>query len=141
MYKRQFYERADVLYLSIHGRPEEEFPYLLGFADETGAGAGEGCNVNLPLPKGTAWPAFAEALAHALNAIDRYRPDVVVLSLGADAYKHDPVGGFLLESHDFTTMGRMIAAIDRPLLLVMEGGYAVDALGLNVVNLLDGYES
>ena len=60
-----------------------------------------------------------KAMAHALSEVARYRPDAVVLSLGADAYKHDPVDGFLLESHDFTAMGRMIAAIDRPLLFVM----------------------
>jgi len=139
--QRIFYARSDVLYLSIHGRPEEEFPYVMGFADETGTAEGEGFNLNLPLPKGTAWPTFARALALALNEIDRYRPEVVVLSLGVDGYRGDPVGGFALESDDFTEMGRMIATIDRPVLFVMEGGYAVDALGRNVVNLLEGFES
>jgi acetoin utilization deacetylase AcuC-like enzyme len=139
--QRIFYARDDVLYVSIHGRPEEEYPYLLGFADETGAGAGEGFNVNLPLPKGTRWPVFGRALAQALQEVHRYTPDVVVVSLGVDAYKDDPVGGFLLESDDFTEVGRMIATIGLPTLLVMEGGYATDALGVNVVNLLAGFES
>jgi acetoin utilization deacetylase AcuC-like enzyme len=139
--QRIFYERDDVLYVSIHGRPEEEFPYVLGFADETGAGAGEGFNVNLPLPKGALWPAFGQALSQAVKAVRYYRPDVVVVSLGLDAYKDDPVGGFRLESEDFTETGRMIATIGLPTLFVMEGGYAIDALGFNVVNLLAGYES
>lgn len=63
------------------------------------------------------------------------------MSLGLDAYKDDPVGGFRLESEDFTETGRMIATIGLPTLFVMEGGYAIDALGFNVVNLLAGYES
>ncbi len=57
--QRIFYERGDVLFASIHGRPEEEYPYLLGFADERGTGAGEGCNLNLPLPTGTSGTSMA----------------------------------------------------------------------------------
>ena len=139
--QRIFYERRDVLYVSIHGRPEEEYPFLLGFADERGAGAGEGFNLNLPLPKGSAWDSYGKALAKGISAIRDYAPDVLVVSLGADAYKHDPVSAFALECDDFSRIGREIGKLNLPTLFVMEGGYAVEALGINVVNVLAAYEA
>ncbi len=139
--QRIFYERSDVLYVSIHGRPEEEYPYLMGFADERGSGAGDGFNLNLPLPKGTQWKDYGPALETAIAAVKDYRPDVLVVSLGADAYKHDPVSAFALESEDFSKIGRMIAGMNLPTLFVMEGGYAVEALGINIVNALTGFSA
>lgn len=138
--QRIFYERGDVFYASIHGRPEEEYPFLMGFADERGSGAGQGFNLNLPLPKGSTWQAYGPALGAAIEAVTSFRPDVLVVSLGADAYKDDPVSAFRLESEDFTRIGEAIGAIGLPTLFVMEGGYAVDALGVNVVNALQGFE-
>jgi acetoin utilization deacetylase AcuC-like enzyme len=139
--QRIFYERSDVLYVSIHGRPEEEYPFLMGFANERGSGNGEGFNVNLPLPKGTAWNAYGPALDRAITAVRSFRPDVLVVSLGADAYKEDPVSAFALESEDFTRIGRAAASLKLPTLFVMEGGYAVEALGTNIVNALQGFEA
>jgi acetoin utilization deacetylase AcuC-like enzyme len=137
--QRIFYERSDVLYVSIHGRPEEEYPFLLGYADESGAGPGEGYNVNLPLPKRTSWPVYWSALNTALAVVRRYGADVLVVSLGVDTYKEDPVSAFALESEDFIEIGRAIGELAKPTLLVMEGGYAMDALGVNVVNTLSGF--
>ena len=137
--QRIFYDRPDILYVSIHGRPEEEYPFLMGFADETGAGAGEGFNVNLPLTKGTLWSAYESALVTAAARIHSYSPDVLVVSLGADAYKDDPVSAFRLESEDFIRIGAAVARLNRPTLFVMEGGYAVEALGVNIVNALSGF--
>lgn len=134
--QRIFYQRSDVLYATIHGRPEEEYPFLMGFADETGEGAGEGFNINLPLPKGTRWDRYSEALSRATAVIGSYAPDVLVVSLGADAYKDDPVSAFKLESEDFSRIGSAIRKMNLPTLLVMEGGYAVEALGVNIVNVL-----
>lgn len=139
--QRIFYERDDVFYVSIHGRPEEEYPFLMGFADETGDGNGTGFNLNLPLPKGSAWDAYGAALANGLGAIRRFRPDALVVSLGADAYKHDPVSAFALESEDFGKIGAAIATLGLPTLFVMEGGYAVEALGVNIVNALSAFAS
>ena len=48
-----FYRRADVLFVSLHADPSQEFPYFLGYADETGEGPGADCNLTLPLPFGT----------------------------------------------------------------------------------------
>ncbi|MCU4160371.1 histone deacetylase family protein [Acidiphilium sp. AL] len=136
-----FYRRNDVLFVSIHGDPDAEFPYRLGFADETGAADGEGMNANYPLPLGTEWPAWSAALDHGLTRIQTYRPDIVIVSLGVDTYKHDPISQFRLEREHFTRIGERIASLARPTMFVMEGGYAVEDIGINVVNVLSGFET
>ena len=95
--------------------------------------------MNLPLPKRTSWPVYRSALNTALAAVRRHGADVLVVSLGVDAYKEDPVSAFALESEDFIEIGRAIGELAKPTLLVMEGGYAIDALGVNVVNALSGF--
>ena len=135
-----FWERGDVLFVSIHADPADEFPYFCGHADETGAGAGEGPNLNLTLPWGTDWDGYAQALAAAAARIRAFGADALVLSLGADTYGGDPISRFRLLSEDFLRMGAGIAAIGLPTLFVMEGGYAVDDLGVNVANVLTGFE-
>ncbi|MFC3532363.1 histone deacetylase family protein [Vogesella facilis] len=135
-----FYDRADVLFSSLHGDPRDSYPYFLGHRDETGAGAGLGFNHNYPLPHGTGWDGYAAALQHACDAIAAYAPDVVVISLGVDTFKDDPISHFQLESADFLKIGQTIAGIGRPTLFVMEGGYMVDDIGVNAVNVLRGFE-
>lgn len=137
--QRIFYERSDVLFVSLHARPEEEYPYLLGYARETGAGSGEGFNVNLPMPKGTTVGQYREALAVAADRIRAYGPDVVIVSLGVDTFTDDPVGGFSLESPDFLYLGADIAGLGKPTLFVMEGGYAIAELGPNTANVISGF--
>ena len=61
-----FYDRADVLYVSLHGDPRQEFPYFLGYGDETGTGEGEGYNSNFPMPWGTEWVSYLESLEKGL---------------------------------------------------------------------------
>ncbi|MEM1297921.1 MAG: histone deacetylase family protein [Pseudomonadota bacterium] len=135
-----FYDRADVMFLSLHGDPHDAFPYYLGGADETGACAGEGFNVNYPLPEGCPFDRWAEALEDACSRIQTFAPDALVISLGVDTYKDDPISFFRLESADFRTYGARIAALDLPTLFVMEGGYAVAEIGVNTVNVLEGFE-
>src|SRR5918994_4195331 len=79
-----FYGRSDVLFCSLHGRPEDAFPYFLGYKDETGDGAGEGFNANYPMPPGTAFNDWGKALDEACRRIRRYGPDILVVSLGVD---------------------------------------------------------
>ena len=136
-----FYERADVLYASLHGDPSEAFPYFLGYAEETGAGAGAGFNLNLPLPRNTGFAAWAEALGAALSRIRGFAPDALVVSLGVDTFVRDPISFFKLESEDFSAYGRMIAGLKLPTLFAFEGGYAVSEVGVNTVNVLTGFES
>ncbi len=134
-----FWERADVLFVSLHADPVREFPYFSGHADEVGAGAGEGFTLNLPLPWGTGWADYAEALGAAAARIRRFGAEALVVSLGADTYGGDPISRFRLLSEDFLRMGRGLAGIGLPTLFVMEGGYAVEELGLNVANVLTGF--
>jgi acetoin utilization deacetylase AcuC-like enzyme len=135
-----FAARGDILVTSLHGRPEEAFPYFSGYADETGIGPGRGATVNVPLPPGTTWPDYAEALGEAFRAIRRFGADTLVVSLGVDTFERDPISFFALQSDDFIRLGETIAALGQPTLFVMEGGYAVEEVGINTVNVLTGLE-
>jgi acetoin utilization deacetylase AcuC-like enzyme len=135
-----FYARSDVLYVSLHGDPAEAFPYFSGYADETGSEAGSGFTLNLPLPPGTEWATWQGALRTALARIVDFRADALVVSLGVDTFVQDPISFFRLQSDDFLACGRMIGACAMPTLFVLEGGYAVGEIGINVVNVLTGFE-
>lgn len=135
-----FWHRADVLVANLHADPMEEYPYFLGHADEVGAGPGEGFTLNYPMPKGTAWERFGEALDRACARIDAYGPDAVVVSHGVDTFEKDPISKFRLTSADYPKIGARIAALRRPTLFVQEGGYAVAEIGVNAVGVLTGFE-
>lgn len=137
--QRIFYDRSDVLYASVHARPEQEYPFLMGYARETGAGGGEGFNLNLPLSLGTTIATYREALAAALGQTREHGPDVLIVSLGVDTFIDDPVGGFRLETPDFLKVGADISALGLPTLFVMEGGYSIAALGTNTANIITGF--
>ncbi len=134
-----FYERGDVLTVSIHGDPRTEYPFYLGHADERGVGEGEGCNLNLPLPRGTGFEAWCAALDTAIDAIDDFNADALVVPMGLDTFEGDPISGFTLKSEDYDTVGRLLAAAGVPTVFVFEGGYAVAEVGVNAVNLLEGF--
>jgi acetoin utilization deacetylase AcuC-like enzyme len=136
-----FYRRSDVLFVSIHGDPSVSYPYFSGTTGERGAGEGNGFNLNLPLPKGTGWVAYSSALQAACETIVKHDPDVLIISLGVDTFEKDPISHFRLTSNDFSKLGEKIASIRKPTLFVMEGGYLVDEIGTNVVNVLQGFES
>ena len=136
-----FYNRNDVFFCSIHADPHFAYPHFLGFADECGEGAGEGFNLNLPLPAGTDWAVYDPALTRALAAVEAFGPDVLLISLGLDTYIDDPISMFRLKAADYLRMGEKIAALKLPTLFVFEGGYAVDALGEIAVNVLEGFKS
>ncbi len=134
-----FYDRGDVFFASLHADPRDEYPYFLGHADEHGAGAGEGCTANYPLPPGTGFDVWRAALDDACKRAANHGADAVVVSLGVDTFVGDPLGRFRLRSADYSLVGARIARLGRPTLFVMEGGYAVAALGRNVVNVLAGF--
>ncbi len=135
-----FYRCDDVLFCSIHGDPMVAFPYFLGFSDEIGEGPGKGFNLNIPLPRGTSYSIWRAALCRAITKILSYGADAVVVSLGVDTYEKDPISFFKLKSNDFINMGQTIAEMGLPTLFVMEGGYAVEEIGTNTVNVLKGFE-
>ncbi len=134
-----FYDRADVLVLSIHGDPKDAFPHFLGFADETGAGAGEGFTTNYPLPRGTPYDRWAEALDDALTRIRNFGAEALVVSLGVDTYEKDPISFFRLKAEDFARYGETLGRAGLPTLFCMEGGYGVPEIGLNTANVLRGF--
>ncbi|MEB3210779.1 MAG: histone deacetylase family protein [Leptolyngbyaceae bacterium] len=135
-----FYDRADVLFISIHGHPAQEYPYYLGYEDEPGEGEGLGFNHNYPLRWGSDWDVYGAALDSALQQIEAFQPDALVISLGVDTYEQDPISRFRLTRSDFLSLGGAIARLKQPTLFVLEGGYAVEDIGLNVVNVLQGFE-
>ncbi|MCB1473187.1 MAG: histone deacetylase family protein [Rhodobiaceae bacterium] len=134
-----FYERGDVFFASLHGQPEDAFPYFLGYADETGAGDGEGATANYPMAPGTPYSVWCEALDDAIARIRGFGAEALVVSLGVDAFKDDPISFFKLQSDDFTDCGRRIEKLGLPTLFCMEGGYAIEAVGINTVNVLEGF--
>jgi acetoin utilization deacetylase AcuC-like enzyme len=134
-----FWERPDVFYASIHADPATDYPFFWGHADETGCGAGEGATLNLPLPQGTDLSAYLPALDLALARIAAFGADFLVISFGADTYAGDPISHFRLETADYAVLAGRIAELNLPSLVVMEGGYAVDALGANVASFLEGF--
>ena len=135
-----FYGDGEVLFASIHADPKTDFPFYWGHADERGEGEGEGATLNLPLPQGTDWAGYEPALATALDAVRAHGADLLIVSYGADTFVHDPISHFELVREDYATMGERIAMLGLPTLVVMEGGYAVDALGANVAAFLAGLE-
>ena len=135
-----FYHRDDVFFASLHGAPEDAYPYFLGYADETGAGKGEGFNANYPMLPGTGYDPWSQALDHAIGRIKAWGADALVVSLGVDAFKDDPISFFKLDSPDFFDAGRRIGKMGLPTLFCMEGGYAIEAVGINAVNVLEGFE-
>jgi acetoin utilization deacetylase AcuC-like enzyme len=135
-----FYRRRDVFFSSIHADPSFAYPHFLGFADETGEGAGEGANLNLPLPRGTDWARYSETLDHAIGRVKAFAPDVLLVSLGLDTFDGDPISQFSLRAPDYLRMGETLKAIGLPTLFVFEGGYNLDALGEITVNVLEGFE-
>lgn len=133
-----FYRRDDVLTLSLHADPHVEYPFFWGYEEERGAGAGLGFNLNLALPKGTAAVAYLTALDGALDRIRQFAPDTLLVSLGLDTYKDDPVGGFMLETESYTAIGRRLARLDLPTMVVQEGGYYLPALADNLTAFFAG---
>jgi acetoin utilization deacetylase AcuC-like enzyme len=134
-----FYERDDVLTLSIHADPDFEYPHFCGFADESGAGPGAGFHLNYPLPAGTDDAAYLSTLEAALGQINGFRPKFLVVSAGMDLYGGDRLGKFRVTRQGIAQIGIRIAELNLPTLVVMEGGYNNEALGQNMVALLEAF--
>jgi acetoin utilization deacetylase AcuC-like enzyme len=135
-----FYERGDVLTISIHGDPRYAYPYFAGFADERGAGAGEGCNHPLPRPEGDGDDAYLEVLRQALAIIRTFDPRYLVLSAGLDIAKGDPTGAWVITPDGFERIGGAVAGLGLPTLVVQEGGYDTRVIGRNARRLIGGLQ-
>lgn len=124
-----FYARPDVLTVSIHADPSRYYPFFTGYDHERGTGAGIGYNLNLPLPHGADGEVALAAVDRAIEAIRRFEPDALVVALGFDAHAQDPIGVLKLEAADFAAIAARIRRLRLPMLVVQEGGYAVDVIG------------
>ena len=135
-----FYARNDVLFTSIHGDPDYQFPYFWGHKDEIGKGAGDGFNYNYPLPPQTPYEIWAEALKAACKQITSFGAQALVISLGVDTYENDPISTFKLTTPEYLKIGAVIAQLGLPSVFIMEGGYGVPEIGDNTANVLLGFE-
>ena len=133
-----FYQRSDVLTISIHGHPRFAYPYFSGFEDEIGEAEGAGFNVNLPLAEQLTSEQYLVALARALKRIARFQPDYLVVCVGFDTAKGDPTGTWGLTGADFTHIGQAIGRMQLPTLLVQEGGYRTRNIGVNARHFFTG---
>ncbi len=133
-----FYNRYDVLTISIHGHPSFAFPYFSGFVSERGRCPGEGYNINIPLPENVDGEQYLNVLQDVLKRVIRFGPRFLIIPLGLDTAKEDPTGSWSLESGDFTLIGQMIGALHFPTLVVQEGGYDTRILGINARCFFEG---
>ncbi|MEP4767830.1 MAG: histone deacetylase family protein [Roseibium sp.] len=135
-----FYERSDVLTVSVHADPVRFYPFFWGHSHERGEGAGRGYNLNLPLVRGTGDEDYLKALTTAFDHIRAFGADVVVVALGLDAYENDPLKGLAVTTPGFNRIGAAIAGLGLPALFVQEGGYLSEELGQNLTSFLTGFQ-
>ena len=134
-----FWSRSDVLFASIHGDPAGYYPWYVGHADELGAGAGLGCNRNFPLAAGTGDLGWLAALDAALRAIERFGADALVVSLGFDASRDEPLNFLAVSPDGFARAGAAIGRLALPATFIQEGGYNTDTLGPLLGRFLDAF--
>ncbi|MEP3047464.1 MAG: histone deacetylase family protein [Roseibium sp.] len=135
-----FYERSDVLTVSIHADPVRFYPFFWGHGHERGEGDGRGYNLNLPLVRGTGDDDYLKTLGTAFDHIRAFGADVLVVALGLDAYEKDPLKGLAVTTPGFNRIGAAIAELGLPTLFVQEGGYLSDELGQNLTSCLTGFQ-
>jgi acetoin utilization deacetylase AcuC-like enzyme/GNAT superfamily N-acetyltransferase len=135
-----FYDRSDVLTISIHGDPSYAYPYFAGFADERGEGAGDGFNHNYPLGENITDDEYLTTLEQALERVEAFAPRFLVLSLGLDIAKGDPTGAWAITTDGFERIGGAIAGLGLPMLVVQEGGYDTRVIGRNARSFLSGLQ-
>lgn len=135
-----FYDRSDVLTVSLHADPARFYPFFWGHAHEVGAGRGQGFNLNIPIARGTGDLDYAPHLETALARINSFGADVIVVALGLDAFVDDPFKAMQITTAGFAHIGAAIAKAGLPTLFVQEGGYLCDELGKNLTSVLSGFQ-
>ena len=133
-----FYERSDVLTISIHGHPRFTYPFFNGFSEECGEGEGKGFNINFPLPENVSTEKYIETLRRAITKINTFDPRFLVVALGFDSARGDPTGTWSLNAEDFKEIGRFIGELPFSTLFVQEGGYRTKTIGKNVRSFFQG---
>lgn len=140
-----FWNDPTVFFASIHADPESpEYPFTSGFADQTGGPQALLSTLNIPLPKGTKWDTYSVALRRAVDEAIAFGAEALVVSLGLDTMKDDPVAykeaRFELLPPDFALMGDMLLRdrLQVPTVVVQEGGYLLSEVAEGVAALLTG---
>jgi len=136
-----FYERSDVLTISLHADPVWEYPSFAGFANEIGSGPGQGYHRNFPLPHQTGNDLYQQTLGQALQLLIKFSPKFLVVSAGFDTYAGDPLSDFKITRDGYSILGEMISDLKLPTAIILEGGYKIDELGKNVVAFLESFAS
>ena len=136
-----FYARGDVWTGSLHADPSGFYPFFWGGAEERGEGEGLDCNLNIPLSIGSNGVVFLDALECLLGDMQAFVPNAMVIALGLDAHKDDPLAGLSLETADFAPLGARLAALDLPCVVVQEGGYPTASLEHNLAAFLRGFNT
>ncbi|OLF38116.1 histone deacetylase family protein [Psychrobacter sp. Cmf 22.2] len=133
-----FYERKDVLYTSVHGDTVNFYPGVTGHEFERGTGEGEGYNVNFPMPHGTDEEGFFEYVDKSIDTMKTFDPDVIVHVLGFDVYKDDPEARCKVSTEGFKILAQKMRALNKPLIVLVEGGYYIQKLNENLQAFLSG---
>lgn len=133
-----FWDNPDVLFISIHADPADEYPYFSGYTHETGGEKAQGATINLPLPMGADDPSYLQALDTALATIRSFQPAWMVFSAGFDTCLEDSTTSFLLTDEVYNVLGSRIGRLNLPMLIVHEGGYAIQKNGDLAARFLSG---
>jgi len=133
-----FYERDDVQFVSLHGDPERAYPYFTGYIDEVGSGKGRGSTLNVPLAARTDDDSYVKSLERACESIKKFGPSMIIVSLGLDTFITDPISDLALTTPGYDRCGALVGALGLPTVVLQEGGYDVNALGVNVQSWLHG---
>jgi acetoin utilization deacetylase AcuC-like enzyme len=134
-----FHSRDDVLFASIHQSPL--YPGT-GALSDVGSGAGEGFSLNLPVPPGSDGATFLSLVQHVVAPAAReFRPQLVLVSAGYDAHVEDPLASCALEDSSYAALAACVrdlaAELSAPVGVVLEGGYALGALGRSVAATIE----
>ncbi len=133
-----FWDRDDVVFVSVHGDPNGYYPWYVGHAGERGGAAGLGANLNLPLPRGTTDELWLNAIAAGVRKLRARGCEAVVVSLGFDASVDEPLSFLSVSAEGFALAGEAIGELHLPCALVQEGGYNVSAIGGLLKRFMEG---
>ncbi len=123
-----FYTRPDVLTTSVHTDPSAYYPHFVGYADERGAGPGEGYNLNVPVPQGSDDATYLAGVARIVEAARDFAAQAIVVAAGWDAHRADPLSQLAVTTQAYDGIGRLVGALRLPTVVVQEGGYSLAAV-------------
>ena len=134
-----FYGRNDVLTISVHGHPSFAYPYFSGFEDEKGERDGIGFNYNFPMPETVSYDNYEKTIIKCIKIIQKFKPHFFIVAFGLDTAKNDPTGTWSFTYNDLHNTGKLLGNINYPTLIIQEGGYKTNTLGIYAKNFFNGY--